>query len=64
MLHGHARISNSMYKNEKNGSSSLYRNHLSTRLYYSTRKERDEVEKRSGKNSKELDWEHYEFSVK
>jgi len=37
-----------------------------TRLFanLSYRQERKEVAKRQGKNSKELDWEHYEFSQK
>ena len=35
-----------------------------TRLYSTSRKERKEVAKRLGKNSKVLDWEHYEFSQK
>ena len=41
---------------------------IKTRLHstskYSYRKERKEVAKKLGKNSKELDWEHYEFAQK
>jgi hypothetical protein len=36
----------------------------STNNNYSYRKERKEVAKNLGKTSKELDWEHYEFSQK
>jgi hypothetical protein len=48
-------------------STSMSRSRLQqqTRLFaYSTRKMRKEVAKNQGKNAKELDWEHYEFSQK
>lgn len=61
---GRAKKSDKIFENVSNSYNCLSRLFGSSNNNYSYRKERKEVAKNLGKNSKELDWEHYEFSQK